>query len=60
MQKKILLAVDGSTPSRQAVDYAGRMNNLIQGLGVTLFISSRRSPNFCWTKLSAAARPRPN
>ncbi|HEX5680186.1 MAG TPA: universal stress protein, partial [Desulfobacterales bacterium] len=37
MQKKILLAVDGSTPSRQAVDYAGRMNNLIQGLGVTLF-----------------------
>ena len=37
MQKKILLAVDGSTPSRQAVDYAGRMNDLIQGLGVTLF-----------------------
>src|SRR3990172_6286460 len=37
MQKKILLAVDGSTPSRQALDYAGRVNGLIQGLGVTLF-----------------------
>jgi len=37
MQKKILLAVDDSTPSRQAVDYAGRLNNLIRGLGVTLF-----------------------
>jgi len=37
MQKKILLAVDDSTPSRQAVDYAGRMNGLIQGLTVTLF-----------------------
>ena len=36
MQKKILLAVDGSTPSRQAVGYAGRMNGLIQGLTVTL------------------------
>ena len=37
MQKKILVAVDGSPSSRQAVDYAGRMNGLIQGLGVTLF-----------------------
>jgi nucleotide-binding universal stress UspA family protein len=37
MQKKILLAVDDSTHSRQAVDYAGRMNHLIPGLGVTLF-----------------------
>jgi nucleotide-binding universal stress UspA family protein len=37
MQKKILVAVDGSTPSRQAVDYAARMNGFIQGLGVTLF-----------------------
>jgi nucleotide-binding universal stress UspA family protein len=36
MQKKILLSVDSSTPSRQAVDYAGRMNGLIQGLTVTL------------------------
>jgi len=37
MQKKILVAVDGSPSSRQAVDYAGRMNGLIQGLTVTLF-----------------------
>jgi nucleotide-binding universal stress UspA family protein len=37
MQKKILLAVDGSSPSRLAVDYAGRMNGLIQELTVTLF-----------------------
>jgi nucleotide-binding universal stress UspA family protein len=37
VQKKILIAVDGSPSSRQAVDYAGRMNGLIQGLGVTLF-----------------------
>jgi nucleotide-binding universal stress UspA family protein len=37
MQKKILVAVDGSPPSRQAVDYAGRMKDLIQGLTVTLF-----------------------
>jgi nucleotide-binding universal stress UspA family protein len=36
MQKKILLAVDGSTPARQTVDYAGRMNDLIRGLTVTL------------------------
>jgi nucleotide-binding universal stress UspA family protein len=37
MQKKILLAVDGSTHARQAVDYAGRMNDLIRGFTVTLF-----------------------
>jgi nucleotide-binding universal stress UspA family protein len=37
MQKKVLLAVDDSTPSRQAVAYAGRMSGCIQGLSVTLF-----------------------
>ena len=46
MQKKILVAVDGSTPSRQAVDYAGRMNDLIQGLGVTLFHLQPPIPQF--------------
>ena len=37
MQKKILVAVDDSTPSRQAVEYAGRMAGIIPELGVTLF-----------------------
>jgi nucleotide-binding universal stress UspA family protein len=37
MQKKILVAIDDSTASRQAVDYAGRMRPLIPGLGFTLF-----------------------
>jgi nucleotide-binding universal stress UspA family protein len=37
MQKKILVAIDDSTPSRQAVDYAGRMRELIPGLSFTLF-----------------------
>jgi nucleotide-binding universal stress UspA family protein len=37
MQKKILLAIDDSPHSRQAVDYAGRMKDLVPGLGVTLF-----------------------
>lgn len=37
MQKKILLAVDGSTPSRLAVEYAGRMSGFIQELGAVLF-----------------------
>ena len=37
MQKKILVAVDDSTPSRQAVEYAGRVGGIIQELGVTLF-----------------------
>jgi hypothetical protein len=32
---KILLAVDGSTPARQTVDYAGRTKDLIRGLTVT-------------------------
>jgi nucleotide-binding universal stress UspA family protein len=37
MQKKILVAVDDSTPSRQAVEYAGRMGGIIRELGITLF-----------------------
>jgi len=37
MQKKILVAIDDSPHSRQAVDYAGRMKDLVPGLGVTLF-----------------------
>jgi len=37
MQKKILVAIDDSTPSRQAVDYANRMRELIPSLGFTLF-----------------------
>jgi nucleotide-binding universal stress UspA family protein len=36
MQKKILVAVDDSPHSRQAVDYAARMKTLIPGLGFTL------------------------
>jgi nucleotide-binding universal stress UspA family protein len=36
MQKKILVAVDDSLHSRQAVDYAVRMKALISGLGFTL------------------------
>lgn len=37
MQKKILVAIDDSTPSRQALDYAGRMRHLIPNLSFTLF-----------------------
>jgi nucleotide-binding universal stress UspA family protein len=37
MQKKILLAVDDSPHSRQAVDYAVRMKDLVPGLGLTVF-----------------------
>ena len=37
MQKKILVAIDDSTPSRQAAEYAGRMRALIPDLGFTLF-----------------------
>ena len=37
MQKKILVAIDDSTPSRQALDYAGRMRALIPSLAFTLF-----------------------
>jgi nucleotide-binding universal stress UspA family protein len=37
MQKKILIAVDDSHPSRQAVDYAGRMAAVIPKLGACLF-----------------------
>jgi nucleotide-binding universal stress UspA family protein len=37
MQKKILVAIDDSTPSRQALAYAGRMRELIPSLGFTLF-----------------------
>ena len=36
MQKKILVAIDDSSHSRQAVDYAARMKTLIPGLGFTL------------------------
>lgn len=36
MQKKILVAIDDSSHSRQAVDYAARMKALIPGLGFTL------------------------
>ncbi|MGE5256388.1 MAG: universal stress protein [Hyphomicrobiales bacterium] len=36
MQKKILVAIDDSTPSRQALAYAGRMRELIPSLGFTL------------------------
>jgi len=36
MQKKILVAIDDSPHSRQAVDYAARMKTLIPGLGFTL------------------------
>ena len=36
MQKKILMAVDDSPHSRQAVDYAVRIKGLIPGLGFTL------------------------
>ncbi len=36
MKKKILVAVDDSSHSRQAVDYAARMKALIPGLGFTL------------------------
>jgi nucleotide-binding universal stress UspA family protein len=37
MQKKILIAVDDSPPSRQAVAYAGRMAGAIPELAATLF-----------------------
>lgn len=37
MQKKILVAVDGSPHSRAAIDYAVQMNQLIPELGFTLF-----------------------
>jgi nucleotide-binding universal stress UspA family protein len=37
MQKKILIAVDDSPPSRQAVAYAGRMAGAIPKLGACLF-----------------------
>ncbi len=37
MQKKVLVAVDGSPHSRDAIDYAVRMAALIPGLGFTLF-----------------------
>jgi nucleotide-binding universal stress UspA family protein len=37
MQKKILVAIDDSPHSRQAVDYAARMKDLVPGLGFTLF-----------------------
>jgi nucleotide-binding universal stress UspA family protein len=37
MQKKILMAVDDSPHSRQAVDYAVRMRDLVPGLGLTVF-----------------------
>jgi nucleotide-binding universal stress UspA family protein len=37
MQKKILVAIDDSHHSRQAVDYAARMKSLVPGLGCTLF-----------------------
>lgn len=37
MQKKILVAIDDSTPSRQALDYASRMRHLIPNLSFTLF-----------------------
>jgi nucleotide-binding universal stress UspA family protein len=36
MQKKILLAVDNSSHSRSAIDYAAQMNQLIPELGFTL------------------------
>ena len=36
MQKKILVAIDDSSHSRQAVDFAVRMKALIPGLGFTL------------------------
>ena len=36
MQKKVLVAIDDSTPSRQALVYAGRMTELIPSLGFTL------------------------
>jgi len=36
MQKKILVAIDDSPHSRQAVDYAARMKALVPGLGFTL------------------------
>lgn len=36
MQKKILVAVDDSPHSRQAVDYAARMKGLVPGLAFTL------------------------
>jgi nucleotide-binding universal stress UspA family protein len=37
MQKKILVAIDDSTPSRQAIAYAGRMRELIASLSFNLF-----------------------
>jgi nucleotide-binding universal stress UspA family protein len=37
MQKKILVAIDDSHHSRQAVDYTARMKSLVPGLGCTLF-----------------------
>lgn len=36
MQKKILVAIDDSAHSRQAVEYAARMKPLVPGLGFTL------------------------
>jgi nucleotide-binding universal stress UspA family protein len=36
MEKKILVAVDDSLPSRRAVEYAGRMSAVIPGLRLTL------------------------
>jgi nucleotide-binding universal stress UspA family protein len=37
MQKKILVAIDDSPHSRQALDYAGRLRDLVPGLSLTLF-----------------------
>ena len=36
MQKKILIAIDNSTSSRQTVEYAGRMQGLLRDLVFTL------------------------
>lgn len=39
MEKKVLLAVDDSIHSRQALGYAARLRGLVPGLGFTLFHS---------------------
>jgi nucleotide-binding universal stress UspA family protein len=39
MEKKVLLAVDDSAHSRQALAYAARLRGLVPGLGFTLFHS---------------------
>jgi nucleotide-binding universal stress UspA family protein len=58
MQKKILIAVDDSPPSRQAVAYAGRMAGAIPELGACLFYVQPPISQFLLeeAKLSAGAQ----